>query len=68
MATGEVFTNSFSITGWTSCRKRKVKDMGKVGLVTRYGTHWYQLQSHLNEHWHILMLDRRMEQLIGKKN
>ncbi|XP_040206678.1 uncharacterized protein LOC120937480 [Rana temporaria] len=47
-------------------RKGKM-DRERVGLVTTYGTHWDYLRQILGKHWHLLMLDNKLKQILGPR-
>lgn len=48
-------------------RQNYQKEEDRVGMVTRYSVHWHRLQSLMNDHWHILLLDTRLEKILGKR-
>lgn len=44
----------------------QVKDE-KTGVVTQFGRHWNKLRSLLEKYWPTLMLEKRLEQILGQQ-
>lgn len=48
--------------------KQDKEKLDRMGLVTTYGPHWDHLKTVLGKHWHLLMLNNRLKQILGPRS